>query len=68
MSKRSRLTIEVLVRLPLPAGVSAAEGQRFVKQSLIDGVSVARTNASKFGDIHIEGITYALKKRETQYV
>ncbi len=67
MSRRSRLTIEVLLRLPLPAGAKPEA----VLQFLRDAITHRRaelTRTDPLASLALEQLTVKLLKRETVYL
>lgn len=74
MSRRSRLTVEVLVRLPLPAGATSTNAKKFVEEAVIKLQQYLSDAVESKGYKHpmaalsINGVTTKIVKRETVYL
>lgn len=70
MSKRSRLTVEVLIRMPLPAGVKADKALIFVREAMHHWRNSLRADDATHmgGSIAVEQAVVKLVKRETVYL
>lgn len=67
MSRRSRLTVEILIRMPLPAGVKPASIAHNIKRGLFLRLQECE-NADPFKALSIEQAVITLVKRETVYL
>lgn len=73
MSRRSRLTVEVLVRMPLPAGATAPMAKQFIELAIQEAQAL-RANAvetkgykSSMSALSVSGVTVKVTKREVTY-
>jgi len=74
MSRRSRLTVEILIRMPLPAGLKPAKALEFVKtalfreRALLKGGCELSSAPLAESRVALEQATFRLTKRETSYL
>lgn len=70
MSRRSRLTVEVLIRLPLPAGMKAVQAQHFVREALYEARKRFKSlePTALESSLPLEQSVTKLVKRETTYL
>lgn len=67
MSRRSRVTIEVLVRMPLPAGAKPAQALAYVRAAIGSHAGGLDPHNPMF-DLAPTGFTIQIVKRETTYL
>lgn len=67
MSRRSRMTVEVLLRIPLPAGLKVSS----IPLNLRRAMQLRKDeceNGEPFKSLSIEGVVIKVAKRETVYL
>lgn len=67
MSRKSRMTVEVLIRMPLPAGVKADKALTFIRHAVQDYTG-GLSPTDPMTELARQQIVVKLVKRETIYL